>query len=467
VRNKGKKTDIFVLVVDDDRNMRVYLETALSLMGYRADSVKSGIEALERLRGEEEYSVVILDIMMPEMDGLETLRKIREINRDLPVIMLSALGQTQTVVKAMKSGASNYVNKPFEDEELQLAIESAFKSKELVEEVKSLKRQLAEERGEQFTGVSEKISDIKRLIKKVADTDATILIQGESGVGKEVVARSIYSNSSRKDKPFVKVSCVALPGDLLESELFGYEKGAFTSANVSRPGRFGLAHQATIFLDEIGDLMPSLQAKLLQVLQDGAFTRLGAKQETRVDVRVLAATNMDLEAAVERGTFREDLYHRLSVINIMVPPLRTRKEDIPALCDYFLEKFNRRYNRTMRSLSNQLLDVCMDYEWPGNVRELENTIRKIVVLGDEKSVLFELQGKTRKKTTSSAPDQNLISTPLKVDSLKYMTQQRIQELEKDMILATLERTRWNKKRAAEKLGLSYKTLLKKIKILEI
>jgi two-component system response regulator AtoC len=467
MENKGKESDTSVLVVDDDKNMGVYLETALSLMGYRVDSVRSGMGALERLGEDTHYSVVLLDIMMPEMDGLETLRRIREVDNDLPVIMLSALGQTQTIVKAMQDGASDYINKPFEDEELQIAIENVVKTKKLVEEVESLKRQLADERGEHFVSASEKMADIKRLIDKIADTDVPVLIQGESGVGKEIVARRVYSNSARRHKPLVKVSCVALPGELLESELFGYEKGAFTSASVSRPGRFGLAHEATIFLDEIGDLAPPLQAKLLQVLQDGVFTRLGAKEDTRVDVRVLAATNTDLEVAVERGTFREDLYHRLSVINITVPALRTRKEDIPTLCDHFLEKYNRHYNRTFDSLSREFIDGCINYEWPGNVRELENVIRKTVVLGDEKPVLSELQGKNQKETKGTAPDQDSVSSTSKVDSLKDLTRRKVQEVEKDMILTTLERTRWNKKKAAEHLGLSYKTLLKKIKKLEI
>ncbi|MBN2468749.1 MAG: sigma-54-dependent Fis family transcriptional regulator, partial [Deltaproteobacteria bacterium] len=335
--NKKEKKDIHVLVVDDDESMCFYLETTLSLMGFTVSSIRTGHDAVEAIK-DRAYSVVLLDIMMPGVDGITTLKKIREAHQDIPVIMLSALGQTQMIVKAMKAGASDYITKPFEDDELEIAIENVMKSKRLLEEVEGLRKQLEEEKREHFVFASQKMSEIKDLLDKVADADIPVLIQGESGVGKEVVAKYVHSRSSRKDKPLIKVSCVALPSELLESELFGYEKGAFTDAKVARPGRFGLAHESTIFLDEIGDMLPSLQVKLLQVLQDGVFTRLGAKRETRVDARIIAATNRDLDQSVKEGLFREDLFHRLSVINIKLPTLRERKEDIPILCDHFLAK---------------------------------------------------------------------------------------------------------------------------------
>ncbi|MDY6971058.1 MAG: sigma-54 dependent transcriptional regulator [Thermodesulfobacteriota bacterium] len=452
-----------ILVVDDDKNMCTYLETVISLMHYRVESVGSGKDALDCIRSGKEFSAIILDIMMPEMDGITTLQKIRELDSDIPIIILSALGQIQTIVKAMKAGASDYINKPFDDEELKIGIENVLENRRLVEEVRALKKELEEERREHFVSASEHMAEIKNLIEKIASTDIPVLIQGESGVGKEIVARSIYSNSFRKDKPFIKVSCVALPGQLLESELFGYEKGAFTGAHISRPGRFELAHEATIFLDEIGDMLPSLQGKLLQVLQDGVFTRLGASEDTRVNVRVLAATNVELEKAVREGVFREDLYHRLSVINIKVPPLRKRKEDIPILLDHFLGKYNQKYQRSLDSLSEDFVNACMAYDWPGNVRELENVVRRVVVLRDEGPVLSEFASEARKLTEKPSDGRHSSKETSGRLSLRQVSKRTVIEVEKEMILETLKQTRWNKKKAAERLGVNYKTLLYKLK----
>jgi two-component system response regulator AtoC len=458
-----KEGNVSILVVDDDKDMRAYLETALSLMGYTVESVRGGKDALERIR-KAKFSAIILDIMMPEMDGITTLKKVREFDSDLPIIMLSALDQTKTIVKAVKAGASDYVNKPFEDEELKIAIENVVERRRLVEEVKSLKIELEEERKSHFVSVSKQMAEIKELINRISDMDVPVLIQGENGVGKEIVAHSIYSTSLRKDKTFIKVSCVALPGELLESELFGYEKGAFTGAHVSRPGRFGLAHGGTIFLDEIGDLLPTLQVKFLQVLQDGTFTRLGSRKETHVDVRILAATNRDLERAIGEKSFREDLYHRLSVINITIPPLRERKEDIPILCDHFLEKYNRKYNRNMRSLSNDSMEVCLDYAWPGNVRELENVIRRVVVFSDETLILKEFSLMAKKNRKNRFEDHTFPDSKASQGHLKHTKEDgTLFQVEREMILETLKQMKWNKKKTAEKLGVNYKTLLYKLK----
>lgn len=465
IRKKEMKNAI-ILVVDDDKNMCTYLETAISLMNYKVESVGSGKDAIDCIRRGAEFSAIILDVMMPEMDGITTLQKIRELDSDIPIIILSALGQVQTIVTAMKAGASDFINKPFDDEELRIGIENVLENRRLVEEVRTLRRELEEERREHFVSVSEQMAEVKQLIEKVANTDIPVLIQGESGVGKEIVAKSIYSNSFRKDKPFIKVSCVALPGELLESELFGYEKGAFTGAHISRPGRFELAHEATIFLDEIGDMLPSLQAKLLQVLQDGVFTRLGAIEETHVNVRSLAATNRDLDAAISEGSFREDLYHRLSVINIKIPPLRKRKEDIPILLDHFLGKYNQKYHRSIHSLSEDFVNTCMAYEWPGNVRELENVVRRVVVLRDEGSALAEFASKARKLTGEHLDNRHFSNNTSDRLSLKQVSKRTVIEVEKEMILETLKQTRWNKKKAAEKLGINYKTLLYKLKKIE-
>ena len=457
--------DISVLVVDDEESMCTYLETTLSLKGCKVTSVTSGKMALNYIKNALRCSVVILDIMMPEMDGLETLERIRELRSDVPVIMLSAVGQASTVVKAMKLGASDYLTKPFEGEELEIAINNVLEKKRLVEEVRDLKEQLEEERkrGEYFISISEQMDDIRRVIEQIADTDVTVLIHGESGVGKEVVARSIHVNSLRTEKAFLKVDCAAIPGELLESELFGYEKGAFTGAITSKPGRFGLAHGGTIFLDEIGEMTPALQAKMLQVLQGGVFTRLGASEETQVNVRVIAATNVDLEAAVREKTFREDLFYRLNVVDLLVPPLRERKEDIPVLSETFLNRYNKKYNRKKESVSKELMKSFMDYGWPGNVRELENVIKRLTILEDEDLILEglapgkDLKGPTR-FSVSSSPSDAVPSI-----SLKHMSKRAAFEVEREMIMKALERTNWNRKKAAEQLGISYKALLYKLK----
>ena len=447
---------ISVLVVDDEKSMCTYLETFLSLKGYRVKSVMSGQEALDCLKRDTAYSVIILDIMMPEMDGFETLQKIRQQKKNIPIIMLSALGQAKMVVKAIKLGASDYVTKDFEADELEISINNVLEKRRLVEEVKDLREQLKKERRSEFISVSKEMEDIKRIIEQTADTNVTVLIQGESGVGKEIIARYVYSKSSRRDKPFIKVSCASLPGTLLESELFGYEKGAFTGAYINKPGRFGFANQGTIFLDEIGEMPISLQAKLLQVLQDGVFTRLGAKEETLVDARVIAATNVNIEKAIKGGTFREDLYHRLNVVNIRIPPLRERKEDIPILCEHFLDKYNLQYNRELRTFSKKLMGLFMDHQWHGNVRELENMIKRVIVLRDEEPIIAELEG-TNKKFEKKLSDS---SGPV---SLKNLTKKKTLEVEREEILKALDQTNWNRKKAAEQLGINYKTLLYKLK----
>jgi two-component system response regulator AtoC len=316
-----------------------------------------------------------------------------------------------------------------------------------------------------FIYASEKMHRVKEIIDQVANTDVTILIQGESGVGKEVVARSIHQNSNRKEKPFVKVNCAALPGELLESELFGYEKGAFTGAYRQKPGKFELANGGIIFLDEIGDISHSLQAKLLQVLQDREFSRIGGRKDVRVNVRVLAATNKDIETAVKEGQFREDLYYRLNVVNVTIPPLRDRKEEIPLFVDYFLNKFEAKYQRKIKPLSQTLMDAFMLYEWTGNVRELENVVQRYVVLRNEEEILKELSALARgkkvleKKETEEPHKENA--------SLKEIQKTAIRHAETEVICKALQKTNWNRKKAAELLNISYKSLLNKIKECEI
>ena len=381
-----------VMVVDDDVTMCNFLRSFLSDRGYSAITVGSAEEAVKRYHAERP-AAVILDVVIPgTMDGLEALAALKKIDREVPIIVVSGQGRTTTVVQAMKLGASDFVSKPFDATDLEVPLANALKQRQLSREVATLREQLqSQEQHNLLFGNSEKMAEVRDLIERVADTDVTVLIRGESGVGKELVARALYASSLRRDRPFVKVNCAALPTELLESELFGFERGAFTGAIQHKPGKFEFANHGTMFLDEIGDMSFPLQAKLLQVLQDGEFSRLGGKHDMRVDVRVIAATNRDVEQAVAEGQFREDLFFRLNVVSINLPPLRERREEIPILTEYFLKKYSVQYNKPHTDVSADTMRLFMDYDWPGNVRELENLIKRAVVLGSEAPIRKEIQ----------------------------------------------------------------------------
>ena len=404
-------------------------------------------------------SLIVLDIVMPGINGIEVLESVKKTNSSIPVIILSAAGQTKTVVDAMKMGAADFLVKPFEEQELELAIQNVIEKQKLKEEVKTLKRQLDSyvEAGD-ILSTNPKVLRIKEIAKHVADTDVPVLISGESGVGKEVLARYIHTNSSRHDKPFVKVNCAALPDDLLESELFGYERGAFTGALNEKPGKFELADKGTILLDEIGEMTPHLQAKLLHVLQDSEYSRLGGKRTVRVDARVLASTNVNLEETVANGKFREDLYFRLNVIRVDIPPLRERREDIPILCNYFLCKYRDRYKSTVDEILPSLMDSFLRYDWPGNIRQLENSVKRYLILPDMNLNLSELKEQA---------GSNAASAPIKPKednmSLKDVATRAAEHAEKELVLRVLEETSWNRKQAARRLNICYKALLNKLK----
>ncbi len=456
--------DKHVVVIDDDRSFRGYLKTLLRSMGYRVTTFASGEEAIPAIEEGPAPSVVILDIIMEGMSGIEILKRLREIREGLPVIMLTGVDHTRTIVQAMQLGASDYLVKPFETEELEIALRNVFEKADLVEEIKRLRELLRWERKETALFHSPKMQEIEEIITQVAETDVTVLIQGESGVGKEVVAKRIHDLSPREEAPFVKVNCAALPHDLLESELFGYEKGAFTGATKSKPGKFELARGGTIFLDEIGEMSLPTQAKLLQVLQDGEFSRLGGRQNIHVQVRVLAATNRNLEEMVAEQRFREDLYYRLNVISIHVPPLRERKEEISLFCDMFVKKFAREFNKKVSRLPDILLEAFKRHDWPGNVRELENMIKRYVVLRDEKAILNELAAGSRlpveEEFQLDVADLLEEGGPV---SLKAIDKKVARMAEKVLISRVLQHTRGNKRKAAEILQISYKALLYKIK----
>jgi len=485
----------YIAIVDDDSGFANYLRTFLSLRGYETRSYSRGDEMVAAIRQGDPPDIVLLDVMMPGMNGLETLRAIKAAKPELQVIMLSGREQAATIVEAVRLGAADYVVKPGDPEGLgEIALDSAIKSaiekSRLVSEITELRRQLSDDQDRAFLfwGDSPEMQAIATVIEQVSDSDVTVLIRGESGVGKELVAREIDQRSPRKNRPFVKVNCAALPADLLESELFGHEKGAFTGAATTRVGKFEQADTGTIFLDEIGEMTPALQAKLLHVLQDGQFTKLGSNKAINVDVRVVAATNRDLEAMLLRGEFREDLYYRLKVIEVTVPPLRERRNEIAHLTHFFIDRYAQRYKRPSRELSPELQQLFQTYDWPGNIRELENMVKRIVILQDESLVVREMQRTARPvgaytaagvgvpaigpiedadefehaDDDESPPDAPVAATPTG-SRLADAAKAAAQKVERVLIEETLRQVQWNRRRAAEHLGVSYKTLLNKIK----
>jgi two-component system response regulator AtoC len=459
-----------------------FLTTFLNERGYSAVALDNAEDAVRRCH-DHRPAAIILDMVMPgRMAGLDALAAFKKIDREMPIIVLSGQGATTIVVQAMKLGAADFVNKPFDDNDLEIPLANALKRRQLHGDVLSVRDQLQSPAlRHSIFNHSERMAEVRDLIERVADTDVTVLIRGESGTGKELVARAIYASSARHDKPFVKVNCAALPSELLESELFGFERGAFTGAIQQKPGKFEFANHGTIFLDEIGDMSFPLQAKLLQVLQDGEFSRLGGKHDVRVDVRAVAATNRDLERAVADNHFREDLFFRLNVVSINLPPLRERKEEIAILSDYFLKRYSLQYNKPAADLSSDTMRLFMDYDWPGNVRELENIIKRVVVLGNQsmirKEIIHNIAGGVHRTAPSpAAPIQAAAasaaaapppSPPLPSDtgvySLKDISRSAARGAERELIQRTLQKTRWNRKETAEVLGISYKALLYKIK----
>jgi two-component system response regulator AtoC len=447
-----------ILIADDDATMRSYLSRFLSSTGYQTESVDSGESALVRLRQTPAPDLVLLDMLMPGTDGIDVLTHLKKVNPAIPVVVLSGVGHVRTVVEAIKLGAADYLSKPFEDEELELTIRNILERLRLRDEVQTLRRQLAETDDQELGTGSEnlKMVRIREIARQVAETDVPVLILGESGVGKEVLARFIHTHSGRADQPFLKVNCAALPHDLLESELFGYEKGAFTGAVSEKPGKFELAGNGTILLDEIGEMSPLLQAKLLHVLQDCQYSRLGGKRMITVNARVLASTNRRLEESVAKGEFREDLYFRLNVITIDIPPLRERREDIPLLCSHFVDKYREKYKSSVQQLPKDLMETFMSFDWPGNIRQLENTVKRYLILPDS-DMTFPANRTEVAAPNAAAPAQQ---QPL---FLKEVGAHAAEQAERELVLRTLEQTNWNRKSAARILNISYKALRNKLK----
>ena len=461
-----------ILVGEDELEVRAYLEMALKCLGYSVELAQDGAEVINCLESSDScISAVLLDIMMPQQDGISTLSEIRRIDPNLPVIMVSGASSTLNVVTAMKCGATDFLCKPVSHEDLEKAIRKALDNSPALPQVPAAKSSAIKNRA--CIAESPKMRELQSLVRSIGWSETPILIQGETGSGKEVLARELHANSPRAGKTFLKLNCAALPSELVESELFGYERGAFTGAFQKRAGMFEMANGGTLLLDEIGDMDVRLQAKLLQVLQDHEFQRIGGKEVIKVDVRVIAATHRDLEKAIDDGTFREDLYYRLNVINVQLPPLRDRKEDIVPLAEFLLKK-HAVPGVPPPALTMDLRHAMMTYSWPGNVRELENMIRKFMVLRDAGLLARELRTKAARKPVlvSSAASSMAPEVPAPTHSqpaasiLEQVTQAK-QQAETEAILAALDSTRWNRKQAAAFLQIDYKALLYKMKKLGV
>jgi DNA-binding NtrC family response regulator len=448
-----------VLVVDDEEIMRDVLSALLSSESYTVDLAENGSQALELIR-ERDYGVMLLDLMMPDMNGLQVLEELRKTDNSPVAVVLTAFATIDRVMEAAKLNAFAFIPKPFKNDELMLAIKNAMEQHNLALENKRLKQSLHERFGYQsIIGKSAAMQQVFDLIAQVAPRRSTVLIQGESGTGKELVAKAIHGASGRVDAPFIAINCGNIPPDLLESELFGHVRGAYTGATSAKKGLFEAANGGTLFLDEVSAISQDIQVKLLRVIQEREFRRLGDLENIQVDVRIIAATNTDLQAAVRQGTFRDDLYYRLNVIVIKIPPLRERAEDIPLLSRHFMRKFGEENQRDGLSMDASALKILMEYPWPGNVRELENAIERAVVLSLGNAITPDLFPKNVTMPYLELPDRFAQDNA----SLK----ERVSNFEKAIILAALEKTDWNQKKAAQLLSVNATTLSEKLKRFKI
>ncbi len=378
-----------ILIADDEPNIRRVLAAVLEKDGYEVVVAENGKKAFDIVNTNNGIDVLITDLVMPDINGVELLEAARQINPSISVILITAHGSIKSAVDAMRLGAFDYITKPFEMDELKVVVKRAFEHTKLVDENRVLRQQLTSRyKFDNIIGASSRMQDVFHLVERVADTRASVLIRGESGTGKELIARALHFNSSRRENPFVPVVCIALSEQLLESELFGHEKGSFTGAIGQKPGRFEMAHKGTLFLDEIGDIPGTVQMKLLRVLQEREFERVGGLKTIKVDVRLVTATNQDLEKGVKEGKFREDLFYRLQVVQINLPPLRERSEDVPLLVEHFIGKYAKENGKMIKFASPEALEIMMDYKWPGNVRQLENTVERAIVLADDDAQLI-------------------------------------------------------------------------------
>ena len=459
-----------ILVIDDDKDLRFNLSSILKDEGYDVLAVEDGREALKAVQNNSP-NLALLDIRLPGMDGMKILEEMREKDKDLIIIMLTAYGDVKCAVRAMKLGAFDYIAKPFDNEELILIIKKALQSQHLSREVEELRKKLGEKKPiEEIMGESPQIKQVLKQVEIIAPTNMTVVIQGGSGTGKELIAQLIHKKGLRKDKPFVAIDCGAIPETLVESELFGYEKGAFTGAETRKEGKFEQANEGTLFLDEIANLTDAVQMKLLRVIQERKIQHLGDRREIRIDVRIIVASNVNLSEQVRKGRFRDDLYHRLNEFQIELPLLRERKEDIPILAKYFLDEANSEFNKKVNGFSGAAMYFLLNYPWPGNVRELRNIIRRAVLLAEKDEIepgnfspdnlKLNKEGIDSTKPLDKSPHQNLWCGDKGI-SFKEITQ----EFEKDLIKKALDEAGGNKPKAAELLKMNKKTFYRKIRSL--
>jgi DNA-binding NtrC family response regulator len=452
---------IKILVIDDEPLMRITIEDALVGEGYEVAVAETGQKGSDLLR-RNHTDIVITDLRLPDMDGIQILREVKSSHPSTQVILITAYGSVDSAVTAMKEGATDYLTKPFAMDELLLIIKRLLRMRQLEEENLELRKKIQERFGlEGLVGKSPPMLKIYDLVETVSQTDTTVLVQGESGTGKEVVANAIHLQSPRKNGPFIKVNCAALPETLLETELFGHEKGAFTGAIKQRKGRFEMAHKGTLFLDEVGEISPAVQVKLLRVLQERAFERVGGNETLSVDVRLICATQKDLREEIRKGSFREDLYYRLNVVPITLPPLRERRDDIFPLADHFIDKYSRKMGKEIDGLSREARALLLSYSFPGNIRELENMLERAIAL--IKGKVIQVEDLPDELCGQTSPARAICE---KIRGSKTLSQ-AVSLLEKDYIQSILEKTKGKKGQAAEILGISRKTLWEKIKELEI
>ncbi len=449
-----------ILVVDDEPNIRKVLVATLRREGYEVEAAENGADALAALE-REGADVVVTDLVMPGVDGLTLLRRLSHEHADIPVIVITAHGTVDTAVGALKAGAFDFITKPFETDELRAVIAKAARQADL-NRANVVPAAEPERRYREIVGQGARMLELQTVIARVADAPSTVLITGESGTGKELVAIALHEKSSRAARPFIRINCAAIPRELMEAELFGYEKGAFTGAVNSKPGRFELADGGTLFLDEIGEVPLEMQVKLLRALQESEFERVGGLKTIRVDVRLIAATSRDIPKEIAAGKFREDLFYRLNVVPILLPPLRERREDIPLLAEHFREKYNKRLGKSVRRIEDDALLALCNYGWPGNIRELENIMERTLLFSDGPVIaLRDLPAPLLEKTPSATT--GTIVVPSASGSLKEVVRAQTQALEKDLIARALTLTRGNVTRAAKLLKISRKSMQIKMK----
>jgi len=452
-----------VLLIEDEEYIRENLSEILEMNGYRVSTAPNGEAGLDAMKASP-ADIVLTDLKLPGISGIDVVSSVKSISPNTPCIIITGYASVETAVEAMRVGAFTYLKKPFGKDELLVTLEKALEVYSLKQENSKLKNEINRNCTTAILGTSDEIQKVRDTIRKVADTDSTILVLGESGTGKELVARALHFGSQRANRPFVPINCGAIPEDLLESELFGYEKGAFTGAVATKIGRFEAAHNGTVLLDEIGDMSPGLQVKILRVLQEKEFERIGGRNTINVNIRVVAATNQDLEKAVEEKRFRGDLYYRLNVIPIHLPPLRERKEDISLLLDHFVEKISERKKKTIKGVSAEALKLFEAYNWPGNIRELENIVERLVVLKEDGTQITprDLPDKIREHAPApkSAPDAAVLAG-MPTTGIDFNT--AVDNFEKDLILNALTMVNGVKKKAAEYLNINRTTLIEKMK----